>query len=146
MIRCVTVRELSSVMSFCQFCRFLIYISVRFIYISFTFSFTLFFLFHLATNGSPAILPCHACHLWQVIVFKGIFRVMSPAKTCHQCRQKVKSLILLAFLFVKCVMSLFYNAIRQIIIMPYCLCADVHLSSTIIYYHQQALLKSFKKF
>ena len=43
MLRCATVRELSRVMSFCQFCDFLIYISVRFVYISFTFFFALFF-------------------------------------------------------------------------------------------------------
>ena len=39
MFRSVTVRELSGVMPFCQFCHFLIYISARFIYISFTFLF-----------------------------------------------------------------------------------------------------------
>ena len=44
MILNATVRELSSVMAFCQFCRFLIYISVRFIYISVTLSFFFSFL------------------------------------------------------------------------------------------------------
>ena len=45
MLRCVTVRELSVVLSFCQFCDFLIYNSVRFVYISVTLLFTLFFLY-----------------------------------------------------------------------------------------------------
>ena len=53
MIRNATVRELSLVMSFCRFFHFLIYISVRFVYISFTFSFTLFFLFLLAQIHVP---------------------------------------------------------------------------------------------
>ena len=44
MILNATVHELSLVMSFCQFCHFSIYNSVRFVYISFTFPFTLFFL------------------------------------------------------------------------------------------------------
>ena len=48
MILNVTVRELSLVKSFCRFCHFSIYNSVRFIYISFTFPLTLFFLFLLA--------------------------------------------------------------------------------------------------
>ena len=39
MILNATVRELSLVMPICQFCRFLVYISVRFVYISFTLSF-----------------------------------------------------------------------------------------------------------
>ena len=57
----MTVRELSSVLPSCRFFRFSIYNSARFVYISFTFSFTLFFLFclpkstprhfYLATNG-----------------------------------------------------------------------------------------------
>ena len=47
MLLCVTVRELSVVLSFCQFCDFLIYISVRFVYISVTLLFTLFFLYLL---------------------------------------------------------------------------------------------------
>ena len=51
MILLVTVRELSCVLPFCQFCHFLIYISVRFIYISVTFSFSFFIL--------PKSLPCH---------------------------------------------------------------------------------------
>ena len=40
MLLCVTVRELSGVLPFCQFCHFLIYISARFVYISFTFLFS----------------------------------------------------------------------------------------------------------
>ena len=56
MLRCVTVRELSIVLAFCRFCRFLIYISARFIYISFTFSFPLFFSFLPAKTT-----PCHFC-------------------------------------------------------------------------------------
>ena len=132
MLRCVTVRELSSVLPFCQFCRFLIYISVRFIYISFTLLFTLFFFFSSCQNPAMPFLPCHLRHLWQVIVFKQFFPAKTLAKTYHQCHQKVKSLILLAFLFVKCVMSLLNSARRWIIISSYCLCADVRLSCTII--------------
>ena len=133
------MRELSIVLPFCRFCRFLIYNSARFIYISVTFSFTLFFLFsffHLAKNPALPFLPCHACHLWQVIVFKGIFLAKTLAKTCHQRRQKVKSLILLAFLFVKCVMSLLYSARRWIIISSYCLPAACCWCAFILYYHQ----------
>ena len=58
MLRCVTVRELSHGKPFCQFCHFLIYNSVRFIYISVTFSFTCFFLFRLAKI--PAMPFCLA--------------------------------------------------------------------------------------
>ena len=47
MILNATVRELSFVPPICQFSGFLIYISVRFVYISFTFPFALFFLFPL---------------------------------------------------------------------------------------------------
>ena len=117
------MRELSSVLPFCQFCRFLIYNSARFIYISFTLLFTLFFSFLPAKNPALPFLPCHLCHLWQVIDFKRFFLAKTLAKNYHQRRQKVKSLILLAFLFVKCVMSLLYSARRWIIISSYCLCA-----------------------
>ena len=119
------MRELSSVLPFCQFCRFLIYNSARFIYISFTLLFTLFFSFLPAKNPALPFLPCHLCHLWQVIDFKRFFLAKTLAKNYHQRRQKVKSLILLAFLFVKCVMSLLYSARRWIIIASYCLLADV---------------------
>ena len=68
MLRCVTVRELSSVLPFCQFCRFLIYISVRFIYISFTLLFALSFPFHLAK-----IPPCHFCLAICAICGKSLF-------------------------------------------------------------------------
>ena len=51
MLRCVTVRELSSVMAFWRFCHFLIYNSVRFVYIPVTSS---FFFFCLSKS-----LPCH---------------------------------------------------------------------------------------
>ena len=48
MLRNATVRELLLGTAFCQFCHFLIYNSVRFIYIPVTFSFALFFLFLFA--------------------------------------------------------------------------------------------------
>ena len=51
MLLCVTVRELSGVLPFCQFCHFLIYISARFVYISVTLSF-----FFFCLSKSP---PCH---------------------------------------------------------------------------------------
>ena len=104
-----TVRELSLVLTVCQFCHFSIYISVRFIYISFTFHFALFFLFLLAKIRAMPFLPCHACHLWQVLDFKQIFLAKTLAKTCHTCHKNDKSLILKEFLFVKCGTSLLYK-------------------------------------
>ena len=125
MLRCVTVRELSHGKPFCQFCHFLIYNSVRFIYISVTFSFTCFFLFRLAKIPAMPFLPCHLRHEWQVIVFKRFFLAKTLAKTCHQCCQKVKSLILKGFFIVKCVMSLLYSMLSRFfrllnIVRPFC--------------------------
>ena len=54
MIRNATVRELSLVPAFCQFFHFLIYNSVRFVYISFTFLCICFFPAHLP-KSRPAI-------------------------------------------------------------------------------------------
>ena len=68
MLRCMTVHELSHGKPVCQFFGFLIYISVRFVYISVTHLFTLFFRSSLCQNPGHAILPCHLCQLWQVIV------------------------------------------------------------------------------
>ena len=81
------------------------------------FSYTLFFLFLLAKIPAMPFLVRHACHLWHLIDFKRFFPAMSAAKTCHQCRQNVKSLILKEFLFVKCVMSLSYSTLSLIIIL-----------------------------
>ena len=50
MLRNATVRELLLGTAFCQFCHFLIYNSVRFIYIPVTFSFALFILPPIAEN------------------------------------------------------------------------------------------------
>ena len=116
MIRNASVRELSSVLPICQFFGFLIYISVRFIYISVTLLFTLFFSSSLCQNPCPCHFGCHLCHLWHLIDFKGIFLVMSVAKTCQHCRQNGKSLILKGFFIDKRVMSLIYRALSQIII------------------------------
>ena len=116
MLRCVTVRELSRVMSFCQFFGFLIYNSVRFVYISFTFSFTLFFPSFFAEIPAMPFLPCHVCHLWQIIDFKQIFLAKTLAKNCHTCRQNAKLLISKGFFIAKCVMSLTNKTLSQIII------------------------------
>ena len=56
MLRCMTVRKLSLVKTFCRFCHFLIYNSVRFVYNSFT----LFFLFSFLLKLSP-------CHFYLAI-------------------------------------------------------------------------------
>ena len=130
MILNATVHELSLVMSFCQFFHFLIYNSVRFVYISFTFLCICFFLFLLAQIHAPPFLPCHACHLWHLIDFKQFFLAKTLAKTCHQCHKNGKSLILKEFLFVKCGMSLFYSAQAQIIITSHC-CATYSCNTTI---------------
>ena len=119
----MTVRELSAVLPFCRFFHFLIYNSVRFVYISFTFSFTLFFLFSLAWIHALDILVRHACHLWHLIDFISFFLAKTLAKTCQRFHQNGKSLILKEFLFVKCVMSLSYSTLSLIIITSYCLCA-----------------------
>ena len=111
MLLCVTVRELSVVLSFCQFCDFLIYNSVRFVYISVTLLFTLFFLYLPAKIHALPFAPCHLRHEWQVIDFKQIFLVMSVAKTRHARHQNVKLLILKGFFIDKCVMSLFNSVI-----------------------------------
>ena len=121
MILNATVRELSLVMSFCRFCHFLIYNSVRFLYISFTLLFALLFLFLLAKTSAPPFLPCHSCHLWHLIDFKQFFLAKTLAKTCQQCHKNGMSLIFKGFLFIKCGMSLFYSALLQIVITSYCL-------------------------
>ena len=114
------MRELSQCFAFCRFCHFSIYNSVRFLYISFTFSFTLLFSFSACQTSAPPFLPCHSCHLWHLIDFKQFFLAKTLAKTCHQCHQNGKSLILKEFLFVKCGMSLLKNARAQIIITSHC--------------------------
>ena len=116
MFRCVTLRELSHVMPFCRFCHFSIYNSVRFVYISVTFFLICFFLSFLAEIHAMPFLPCHSCHLWHLIDFKQFFLAKTLAKTCQPCHQNAKLLILKGFFIVKCVMSLFYNALSQIII------------------------------
>ena len=105
----MTVRELSSVLPSCRFCHFLIYISVRFVYISFTFSFTLFFPPLLAKISAHDILTNNLRHAWHLTDFISFFLAKTLAKTCRRCRQNGKSLILKELLFVKCVMSLFYK-------------------------------------
>ena len=116
MFRWVTVRELSLGMPFCRFCHFSIYNSVRFVYISVTFFLICFFLFLLAKIPSLPFLPCHLWHLWHLIDFKQFFLAKTLAKTCQQCHQNAKLLILKEFLFAKCVMGLFDSTVRQIII------------------------------
>ena len=77
MFRNATVRELSHGKPFCQFCHFLIYISVRFVYISVTFSFSLFFLFCLL---KPT--PCHfylaICAICGILLILNGFFLPSP--------------------------------------------------------------------
>ena len=114
------MRELSQCFAFCRFCHFSIYNSVRFLYISFTFPFRPLFPFLLAKTSAPPFLPCHSCHLWHPIDFKQFFLAKTLAKTCHQCHQNGKSLILKEFLFVKRGMSLLKNAQAQIIITSHC--------------------------
>ena len=139
------MRELSQCFAFCRFCDFSIYISVRFIYISVTHLCACFFLFLLAQIHAPPFLPCHPCHLWQVIDSKRFFLVMSVAKTCHAWHENPKPLILKGFFIDTRVMSLVYNALYWIVITSYCLCAAlrcviIHTST------KQATSKSFKKF
>ena len=110
------MRELSLGTAFCRFCRFSIYNSVRFVYISVTLLFTLFFLFLLAKIYAMPFLPCHLRHEWQIIDFKQFFLAKTLAKTCHVDSIDGKSLILKGFLFDKRVMSLKNKALAQIII------------------------------
>ena len=70
MLRYATVRELSRGKPVCRFCHFLIYISVRFVYNSFTLFF--FFLFLLKST------PRHFCRVMRAargksLIFKGFF-------------------------------------------------------------------------
>ena len=67
MFRNATVRELLHVMTFCQFFGFLIYNSVRFIYIPVTFSFFFFYL--------PKLTPCHF-HL-AICAIRGILLILN---------------------------------------------------------------------
>ena len=113
------MRELSSVMPFCQFFGFLIYNSVRFIYVSFTFLFHSLYPPRIAIIYAMPFLPCHARHLWHLIDFKRIFFAITLVKSCHVCHKNYKPLILKGFFIVKCVMSLLYNTVRQIIITSY---------------------------
>ena len=114
MILNATVRELSLVPAFCRFCHFLIYISVRFIYISVTHLCACFFSHPLAKIPALTFLPCHPCHLWHLIDFKQIFFANNVAKTCRAWHENPKPLILKGFFVAKCVMSLIYNALHQI--------------------------------
>ena len=117
------MRELSLGKSFCQFCHFLIYISVRFVYISVTFPFHPLFSCLLAKIHAMPFLPCHPCHVWHLIDFKRFFLAKTLAKTCHACPQNAKLLIFKGFFIVKRVMSLIYRVLLQIVIMPHCLLA-----------------------
>ena len=65
MFRSVTVRELSLGKAVCQFCHFLIYNSVRFIYIPVTFSFFFFCWLKLT--------PCHFHLAIRAICGKSLF-------------------------------------------------------------------------
>ena len=116
MFRCATVRELSLVMAICHFCHFLIYISARFIYISFTFLFFSLYLSPIVRIYTMPFSPCHLCHLWQVIVFKRIFFAIALGKSCHVCHKNYKPLFLKGFFIIKCVMSLIYKYSSLIII------------------------------
>ena len=113
------MRELSIVSHVCRFCRFLIYNSVRFIYISVTPLFTPSFSLTTLPQSPLPFLPCRSCQMWQSIDFKRFFLAKTLAKTCHQCHQNGKSLILKEFLFVKCVMSLLYKYLSRIVITSY---------------------------
>ena len=87
-----TVQELSHVLSFCRFCHFLVYNSVRFIYISVTLSF-FFSCLPPMPPVPPAVLPDNLRHEWHLIDFKQFFLAKTLAKTCPQCHQNGKSLI-----------------------------------------------------
>ena len=114
------MRELSQCFAFCRFCHFSIYNSVRFLYISFTFPFFFFCLPNLRLAILTDNLTDNLRHEWHPIDFKQFFLAKTLAKTCRQCHQNGKSLILKEFLFVKCGMSLLKNARAQIIITSYC--------------------------
>ena len=117
------MRELSQCFVFCRFCHFLIYISVRFLYISFTFPFTCFFLF-LLTEPPP-------CHFYLAIrAMRGISLILNSfflpkrlPKLATLATKMASPWFLKGFFIAKCVMSLFYSALLQIVITSYCLCA-----------------------
>ena len=117
MILNATVRELSQCFAVCRFFHFLIYNSARFVYISFTFPFTLFFSFSACQAHAPAILIDYLRHEWQVIDFKQFFLAKTLAKTCHQCPKNGKSLIFKRIFYCqtwhelikKCSSSNYYN-------------------------------------
>ena len=70
MLRCMTVRKLSLVKTFCQFCHFSIYNSVRFVHNSFT----LFFLFSFLLKLSPRHFYLAICAArGKSLIFKGFF-------------------------------------------------------------------------
>ena len=117
MIRNATVRELSLVTSVCRFFGFLIYNSVRFVYISFTFPLNLLFLFLLAKIHGPDILTNTLRHEWHLIGFKRFFLAKTLAKTCSNCHKNGKSLIFKRIFYCqmrhelikKCSSSNYYN-------------------------------------
>ena len=82
-----------------------------------------FFLLACRNPRMTSFLTDNLRHAWHLIDFKRFFLAKTLAKTCQRCRQNGKSLILKEFLFVKCVMSLFYKYLWQIIIKSYCSCA-----------------------
>ena len=74
MLRCMTVRELLHGKPVCRFFGFLIYISVRFVYISVTHLFTLFFRSSLCQNPWHDIftlptVPTVASHCFITVFF-----------------------------------------------------------------------------
>ena len=117
MILNATVHELSSVLPFCQFFHFLIYNSVRFVYISFTFSFFL----SCRLNFPPR-------HFYPAIrVMRGISLILNSfflpkrlPKLAPLVAKTASPWFLKEFLFVNCGMSLFYSAQAQIIITSHC--------------------------
>lgn len=116
------MRELSHVLPFCQFCHFLVYNSVRFIYISVTSLFTCFF---------PACLlestPCHfypaICAICGILlILNDFFLPKRLPKLATLATKMASPWFLKGFFIVKCVMSLFYSALLQIVILTSITC------------------------
>ena len=75
-----------------------------------------------SSSACQNLPPCHFLvdnlrHEWQAIDFKRFFLAKTLAKTCRQCRQNAKSLILNGFFLARRVMSLFIKLLLQIVIL-----------------------------
>ena len=124
------MRELSSVLPFCRFFHFSIYNSARFVYISFTFPFALFFLSCQLNFPPRHFYPAIRAICGISLILNSFFLPKRLPKLAPLATKTLNSWFLKEFFIVKCGMSLFYSAQAQIIITSHC-CATYSCNTTI---------------